>query len=147
MDALAHFLAHPQQIKPKKQISSLLDALEKCYHRFNMNILISLPWKSMVFCCLVVHMSPWLFSLAPIHSLTCSRILGPALIFLIKCFPAILLEVSLQDTCVPTRSQWHSQALGDIQTKKPHSSIRRSQNPHLYADDNKLIKPLQLIKT
>lgn len=87
-----------------------------------------------------------------ILDLTCSWILGPALIFLIKCFPVIVVEVSLPYSCVPTRSlaqlghpsvtatPWH------MHRPKSLSSTRRFQKPHLYADDNKHIKPLQLIK-
>lgn len=87
-----------------------------------------------------------------ILDLTCSWILGPALIFLIKCFPVIVVEVSLPYSCVPTRSlvqlghpsvtaiPWH------MHRPKSLSSTRRFQKPHLYADDNKHIKPSQLIK-
>lgn len=119
-----------------------------------MNLLISPPWKSTVCCCFALHMGPWLFLFAPIQYLTWSWIFGPALIFLMKCLQVILVEVSLQDTCVPTRCLVQlghpSGTAMPWDTHRPKSLTAPSggpKKPYLYADDNKHIKPLQLIKT
>lgn len=114
---------------------------------FNTNILTSVPWKSIVCCCFVLHICSHSLPYLELNFWSCSHI--PTKMFARNSgwglFAGQLCPYKASGAA--GASQWHCHALGHTQTKKPHSSTRRSQKPHLHADDNKHIKPLQLIKT
>lgn len=110
---------------------------------FNMNILTSLPWKSIVCCCFALHIYSHSLPYLELNFWSCSHI--PTEMFARNIGWGLFAGH-------PTGCSWGTPVaqphLGThTDQKNPHSSIRRSQKPHLYADDNKHIKPLQLIKT